>query len=138
MKKILLITLLSIFINTTYACGKRPISYTMREDGSKYGLFISEETIKKSKQWAPSMGEPPLSVSSAYNRVITWVKGKYKRYDKVIINEITLKKYRCTGIKNHWYYQMNITPVIEGNELYGLRESTAVLMNGEVIGHKKY
>ncbi len=138
MKKILLVILLSITFNIAHACGERPVSYTMRQDGSKYGLFINKESIKKSRQWIPSEGKPPLSVSAAYNRVITWAKGKYKRYDKVMINEITLKKYRCSGITNYWYYQINITPVIGGNEIYALREATAVLMNGLVIGHKKF
>lgn len=47
MKKLLTVILLLFIFNIAHACGERPVTLTMRQDGAKYGLFISEDSIKK-------------------------------------------------------------------------------------------
>jgi len=138
MKYLAIIILLTTWFNSAWACGERPVMSTHKKDGTQIGLFISKEQIKNAPKWTPSNGEPPLSITSAYKIIKKWSKDRYKRYDRVVIKEISIKKHGCSVVKDRWYYVFDINPVIDDNELWGGGNWAAVLMNGTVIGTRKY
>ena len=138
MKKIILLAMLLVPINTVFACGNYPVTSVTKQDGSKYGLFIPQEKMEKTQKWSPEDGEPQLPITQAYSLAKAWAATKYTRYDSVVIKEITLIQYGCSLVKNRWYYQVQITPVIDGNELWGGGNTTGVLMDGTIIGSVQY
>ena len=137
---ILAITLM-LLSDAVFACGggdEYPVMSSHKDDGTKIGLFISQAQIEKTQAWSPENGEPPLSVSSAYQIAISWGHQHYTRYDGVKIREISIKKYGCSLVSDRWYYVMDITPVIDGNEVWSGGSWAGVLMDGTVIGPRKY
>ena len=115
-----------------------PVMSTSLDNGTKIGLFISQEQIEKTQEWSPENGEPPLSVSAAYQAAISYGRKKYTRYDDVKVREISIKKYGCSLVSNRWYYVIDLTPIIDGNVVFSRGAWVAVLMDGSVIGPRKY
>lgn len=135
---VICILIATLFSSYSYACGDRPVISTRTENGAQIGLFISQQQIEATQKWSPKMGEPPLSISSVYNLIEEWATIEYTRYDGVKIKEISLKQYRCSLVNHRWYYFIELSPVIEGNELWGSGNWVAILMDGTIIGSKKY
>lgn len=123
-----------------FACGdgEYPVMSTHKEDGTKIGLFISQAQMEQTQTWSPENSEPPLNVSAAYQMAMNWGRQQYTRYDGVKVREISIKKYGCSLVSNRWYYVVDITPVIDGNEVWSGGTWAAVLMDGTVIGPRKY
>ena len=131
-----IITLL--FSSYAYACGDHPVMSTRKNDGTQIGLFISQQQIESTQKWSPQDGEPPLGISAAYRIIKEWAETEYIRYDEVKIKEISLKPYGCSLVSSRWYYVIDLNPIIEGNELWGSGNWVAVLMDGTIIGTRKY
>ena len=102
-----------------FECGQGPVLSTTKADGTKIGLFISEDQIMASPKWSPENGEPPLPLSRAATITKQWAKAEYKRFDGVNIQTINLNPYGCWKHRDHWYYVFHFSPVIDGNALYG-------------------
>ena len=99
--------------------------------------MIPHAQIQQTNAWTPESGEPPLSFTKAYSLAKSWAKEHYSRYDDARIKEIALKQYGCSTVKDRWYYEISITPMIDGNELWGGGNWAAILMDGTVIGAEK-
>ena len=131
---------LLLISNPILACGgaEYPVMSTSMDDGTKIGLFILQEQIEKTQEWSPENGEPPLSISAAYQAAISYGRKKYTRYDDVKVREISIKKYGCSLVSNRWYYVIDLTPIIDGNVVFSRGAWVAVLMDSSVIGSRKY
>lgn len=116
------------------ACGDRAVLSTTKKDGTKVGLVITSEQVESGIKWNPEQGEPPLSISQVYRKVLHWAKAEYSRYDRVEVREIALTKMGCYLVEDFWYYQVDLIPVFDGNEVWGSGNWAAVLMDGTVIG----
>ena len=136
--KVFILFVLFSSMGSAIACGNHALISTTKDNGKKIGLFISPEQIKKTPTWSPQNGEPPLSVSKAFTILKKWSKEYYARYDDVAIHEISLKKYHCLNISDHWFYSFELAPIIEGNQLRFSGNWAAVLFDGTVIGTKEY
>lgn len=138
--KWIIAVLLFVVSGYTLACGdgEYPIISTTLEDGTKIGLFISQEQVEKTKKWNPENGEPPLSVSAAYKAAIAYARKKYTRYDEVKLREVSISRYGCSLVSDRWYYVFDLTPIIDGNTVFIKGAWVAVLMDGTVIGARKY
>ncbi len=129
-----------LYSGVTVACGggEYPVMSTQKDDGTKIGLFVSQAQIERTQSWTPAQGEPPLGLAPAYQVVKQWWRAQNTRYDDVNVREITLRKYGCSLVADRWYYVIDLNPVIDGNELWGSGNWVAVLMDGTVIGSRKY
>lgn len=139
MKRLLLLLSLLIFTQYTYAysCGDTPLIQS-EKDGVKYGVFISTEAILKTPEWQPSSQEPPISVSQAVNIAQSQGQTLFPKYDKIRVRAININPYHCLYGKSYWYYLFDMSLEIDGNELIGVGNWVAVLMDGTVIGTTKY
>ena len=139
------IVLLAVFIAFTvnvsaavaFGCNDHPVLSTTKDDGTKVGIFISEEQIRGTPGWVPEASEPPLPVSQAAELVKQWAEERYSRFDGVDIGSISLNRFVCRGGKTHWYYIFHLRLKIDGNRLYGTGNFAAVLFDGTVIGPKE-
>ncbi len=115
-------------------CGRYPLLTTTKEDGTRIGVVVSDEQMKKTPKWSPGKGEPPLPLTQAIAIATKWAKGKYTRYDSVKVWNIDLQERGCGNLKGRWYYIVHFKPVIDGNAVFGGGNFAAVLMDGTVIG----
>lgn len=115
-------------------CGDHPVMTTTKDDGTTIGIVISDEQRKKSPAWEIESGEPPLSISKAVAAATDWGKKTYTRFDDVRIHSISLSSIGCHSVKDKWYYLVSLSPIIDGNAVYGSGYFAAVLMDGTVIG----
>jgi len=118
-------------------CDKTPVLHT-EKNNLKYGLFITPQQIQQAPKWSPESAEPPVSISQAFNIAKTRGKKFFTRYDAVNIKSISINQYVCDSVNGYWYYQIYLIPVIDGNEVAGAGNWIAVLMDGTVIGSRKY
>ena len=94
---------------------------------------MSDADFDNTPQWTPGDGEPPLSVSRAIEAALTWAASKYSRYDSVRVSGITLAWYRCSAREASWYYKVNLTPTMDGNDVRDYGAWVAVLFDGKTI-----
>lgn len=118
-------------------CDKIPVMHT-EKNSIKYGLFITQQQILKAPKWSPESAEPPVSISKAFNIAKSKSKKIFPRYDVVNIKSISIHQYACDSINGYWYYQIQLIPVIEENEVAGASNWVAVLMDGTLITPRKY
>ena len=136
---LLALSFASLLLESAVACVEdRPVLTTTKNDGTRIGIFLSRSTVEQTAPWRPEDGEPPLSISTAYTIVKDWAHSKYSRYDGIQIREITLRSYGCSLSPNRWYYIFDISPVIDGNTLFGSGNWAIVLFDGTVVGPRKY
>lgn len=85
--------------------------------------------------WEPSAGDPPLSVSRAIEIATGWATAKYPRFDGMLVNSINLWPCSCLRGKTDWYYFIEFSPVMAGDELRGggTNYMVGVLMNGTLV-----
>ena len=146
LRKILLIIICSAILLPSYShadpyshfCGSNPVISTKKDDGTKRGLFITQQEIETAPKWSPNLGEPHLSISTIYTLVKEWAKTEYIRYEGIVVTQIALQPYRCSSVKDRWYYIVDFNPVFDGNQVYAGGHWAAVLMDGTIIGAKKY
>ena len=124
---------LTALAQAPFSCGSTPVVST-EDNGKRIELVLDGAAVAKTPKWSPAKGEPPLSVSKAAAAALAWGKVRYKRYDSVEITELSLKQYSCSRLSEHWYYQVEFTPIMEGNRLFGSGNWAAVLMDGTVVG----
>ncbi len=120
-------------VKASLACDGALVS-TLTDDGKRIALKVSEEEILSAPKWKLSDGEPPLSISQAYQAAMEWAKDKYKRYDSVKVWSLELKGYNCSTHRDRWLYVVEFQPIIDGNRLFGSGNWAAILMDGKVIG----
>jgi hypothetical protein len=132
-KYLVLILVFLLPVKASVACDGALVS-TRTDDGKRIALKVSEEEIQAAPKWKISDGEPPLSISQAYQAAIEWANERYKRYDSVKVRSLELKGYNCSTHSDRWLYVVEFQPVIDGNRLYGSGNWAAVLMDGKVIG----
>ncbi len=132
-KYLVLISFFLLPAKTLLACDGALVS-TRTDDGKRIALKVSEEEIQAAPKWKISDGEPPLSVTQAYQAAMEWAKEKYKRYDSVKVWSLALKGYNCSTHRDRWLYIVEFQPIIDGNHLYGSGNWAAILMDGKVIG----
>ncbi|WP_461422543.1 hypothetical protein [Ketobacter sp.] len=89
--------------------------------------------IKNTPSWSPVEEEPPLSVQSASVKLLGWLKKNYPNYDGVKINKIALNYYECSGYQDKWYYLFEYSFIENGNELFGIANWVAALMDGSIV-----
>ncbi|WP_152437698.1 MULTISPECIES: hypothetical protein [unclassified Marinobacter] len=140
-----LVSILLIFVGTlsafgtAIACGRGlPVLNTTKSDGTKVGLFITTDQIEATQKWSLDEGEPPLSISAAYQLVDEWAENRYVRYDSVEQRRFSLIHYSCKHVSDRWYYVVDLVPLIDGDEVWGNGNWAAVLMDGTVIGPREY
>ena len=122
---------------TTFACGDRPIYSTTDENGSTVGLFLSDSDFANVPNWNPGEGEPPLSISSAVSHALSWATSRYSKYDSVKVSGISMAWYRCSARPAMWYYKIDLTPIIDGNDVRDSGAWVAVLFDGKTIGPRE-
>jgi hypothetical protein len=128
------LAILLLFSTAGLACGDGPVFKSTSADGKSMGLFLSDSSFESSPIWEPGSGEPPLSISNAIQIAQQWAVARYRKYDGVEIREVSLSEYHCGGISSKWYYLVGVTPLFDGNEVYGASESVAVLFDRSTIG----
>ena len=135
----LLSALILIFLSQSlFACGEHPIISYTKDDGTRMGLVIPESELSGTPEWDITQGEPPLSITTARDAVLSWAKEKYARYDSVKISAVSLREASgCHSIKARWIYVFDLQPVIDDNALWGSGNWAAVLMDGTVIGTRE-
>ncbi len=129
-----LTAVLSGFSNPVSACGKFPVMSGTKEDGTRVELILDSDQIKKTPAWSPGQGEPPFSVQRAVEVGITWANDHYKRFDSVEVSQISLRPFGCSTERNHWYYVIDFTPVMDGSRMHSSFYWAAVLFDGTVVG----
>ncbi len=102
-------------------------------DGFRIKLVIPSEKMKAAPKWSPEKGEPPLTIANLIKIATSWARNKYKRFDDVKIGEISLMGRGCWANEGYWYYQVDFTPIMDGNQLWSTAYFAAVLMDGTVI-----
>lgn len=123
-------------IEASLACDGALVS-TRTDDGKIIALKVSEEELFNAPKWKISDGEPPLSITQAYQAAMEWAKEKYKRYDSVKVWSLELKGYNCSTHRDRWLYVVEFQPIIDGNRVFGSGNWAAILMDGKVIGPVK-
>lgn len=116
-----------------HSCGSHAMTTTTKADGSKLGLFISPAQISSSPAWKPGTGEPPLPFSRAVQLALHWAKAEYKRFDDVQIRSVHVTSYGCPSPENRWYYNVDFTPIMDGNPMFATGYFVAILMDGTII-----
>ena len=129
--------LLCMIASTAIACGDRPVYSTTGEGGMTVGLFLSDADFENAPQWSPGEGEPPISISRAVENALNWAAARYSRYDSIRVSGITLAWYRCSALPPAWYYKVDITPMMDGNDVRDFRAWVAVLFDGTTIGPRE-
>lgn len=86
--------------------------------------FVSTSDIRKSPEWNPSLGAPPLSVGTAIQAVKEFVRGSN---NSTIISEIELRP--IPRHEKHWHYLIKIANDAKKTK-YDLY---VVLMDGKII-----
>ena len=124
---------ISVLGQSLHGCGPTPVVST-EDKGRHIELVLDGAAVARTPTWAPTKGDPPLSVSKAAAAALAWAKVRYKRYDSVKITELSLKEFSCSSLPDHWFYQVAFTPIIDGNKLFGSGNWAAVLMDGTVVG----
>ena len=124
----------TVFSTAACSCEDLAVISMQKDDGTRVGLVVPSESLKKAPKWIPDNGEPPLSISEARTTVLEWAADKFTRYDSVEISEISLRKSGACSGGEYWFYIFDLRPVIEGNSLWGSGNWAAVLMDGTVIG----
>lgn len=133
---LVLILVFLLPVNASLACDGALVS-AKTDDGTRIALKVSEEEIRGAPKWKISDGDPPLSITQAYQAAMEWAKEKYKRYDSVKIWSLELKGYNCSTHRDRWLYVVEFQPIIDGNRLFGSGNWAAILMDGKVIGPVK-
>ncbi len=131
-----LVTLLLLAISKSafsYDCGSSPFISTQKDNGEKIGLFASKKDFEGAEKWLIENGEPPLSISEAVLLASEWANRKYTRFDSIKINSITLQEASCSKLKGHWLYVLDLSPVIDGNKLYGSGYMVAITMSQNIL-----
>ncbi|RLP54308.1 MAG: hypothetical protein D6160_11655 [Ketobacter sp.] len=123
-----------VFNECAYSyCGDLPVISTTNSEGKKIGIVLSGNMIKNTPSWSPVEEEPPLSVQSASVKLLGWLKKNYPNYDGVKINKIALNYYECSGYQDKWYYLFEYSFIENGNELFGIANWVAALMDGSIV-----
>jgi hypothetical protein len=125
--------LLSSFASAYAACLGHPVVTTQLDDGSKVGIVVKEAQFKKAPAWAPSKGEPPLSISKVVIAAEKWAKTEYASYDSARIHSVDLTEFGCNDDPRYWYYLVHFLPMKNGQPSFG-GHFIAVLLDGTVIG----
>ena len=121
----------------SFSCDEIPFSSTVLDDGTKIGVYVSDQQIEQTPKWSPQSGAPPLSLIQAIEIATEWADKEYNRFDNVEVYSIDLRRIGCRRAGEHWVYMFHFTPVMEGERLWGSRYFAAVLMDGNVIQPKK-
>ena len=140
MYKLLLTSILILSCSHTfgYKCGESSFYSTTKKDGTKIGLFATDNDFEGTPKWNIQKGEPPLSISSAVNLVNEWSETFYTRFDSVKVNSFRLQEAGCWRQKGNWIYVFDLTPVIDGNELHGSGYMVAVTMAGKILPPREF
>lgn len=125
-------------LGSAQECDDLPLVRTEKDDGSRVGLFISNEQFAATPVWHPRDGEPPVSLSDAYSLVTEWARTAYPKYDRAEVREIALQSQFCVHENRRWYYHFEFTLIFDGKYVAGTGNWAAVLMDGSVIGATEY
>jgi hypothetical protein len=138
MKALLLLGALSLsyagLSNDSHACGRTRV-YSMTDNGSKYELVLDGDAVAQTEVWAPTRGEPPLSVTQAATSVSDWARLHYPATDRSVIRAIALEQFLCSGVTyGHWYYRFDLTLISADGAPVSNNVFAAVLMDGTIVG----
>ena len=138
MTRLLVVTAALMFTASCNAhdeCGAKTL-FVHEGDGTTIGLVASDADLARDPVWAPGHGEPPISPGRAYDLALAWARANWKRYDSFGLEEIILQTAGCDSSRSKWVYVVELTPVIDGNRLFGGSWFLGVLMDGSIIAPK--
>lgn len=134
MKRFALFVSCFVFCGYVYSyCGDLPVITTKNSEGKEIGIVISGSMIARTASWNPIESSPPLTINNASTKLLNWLKRKHPNYDDIKINRIALNSYECTRFSGKWYYFFEFSFLEKGNELFGIANWAAILMDGTII-----
>lgn len=103
------------------------------EDGRKVSLILDGARVLGTPAWDFEREDVPLSVNAASKLAMEWAKKKYREYDAVNINVITIRSFSCGDKFLHWYYVFDFSTVEDGQRSHDVGNWLAVLMDGSIV-----
>lgn len=135
MKK-LICKLLTLFIFSplvsAFSCNEMPLSGYVDNDGKEHFIRVNQEKIKKTEPWSPASEDIPLSIQDAIKILEKTMSDKFPKYDRFVVDTITLESYKCPEIHGRWYYSLLVTPIMDGVKLYKSYQYVVVLFDGSI------
>lgn len=104
-----------------------------REDGTRVHLAIEGSKLKETPPWHVIKDDPPLSVRAASSLAMNWAGQKYKGFESVRINAITIKSLACGEEFTYWYYVFDFSMMKNGERSHDVGNWLVVLMDGSVV-----
>jgi hypothetical protein len=107
------------------------------QSGAKatYTWAVPMDRLQQTPAWTPSAGAPPLSISKAVAIAVQRLKAanpEFKRYDVLSLSLVAASR-TADQPADHWYYKIELVPVIDGNRLYRLQYVAVVLLDGTLV-----
>lgn len=111
-------------------CVPRSLVDAYDEDGTPTDVIPWQPQYIDAPSWNIEQGEPPLSISSAVNKALDWIKKKTKRSDIRVLS-VSLNSAGCA---DKWVYWVHFMPSSSGE--MPKPSMVVVLMDGTVVGKR--